>query len=222
MDPLTMLTVEKTERMTKHSMAQFGPVKPGTVPTFDDMSFAYGSGHAEKTLFGGTLWAMDGIAIGDTMYYFMLNKGDIPEKMGIYQCRIPIVKDRLDYENYTMLNNHEVGLYRPDLNGREARLSCGILDNTKTYGGVTPPHADEYIYIYGTSRTKKSTGIIVGRVKRNEYPDFSKWSYWNGSKWLSDFEEAYSNPKSRPRLRRPSGSSCFQPSRKWHSTVRMT
>lgn len=70
----------------------------------------------------------------------------------------------------------EIGYVHPT-HGR-VYFGSGVFVNTKKGGA---PNPDGYIYIYGLMGTNKS--LIGARVKAKHFEDFSKWRYWDGSKW---------------------------------------
>jgi hypothetical protein len=60
-------------------------------------------------------------------------------------------------------------------------LGSAVFVNTAKAGA---PNPDGYIYVYGT-RTKRQS-LLVARVRPNEYDDFTKWRYWDGTDWNTD------------------------------------
>lgn len=76
-------------------------------------------------------------------------------------------------------------LIRGENESDNAHLGAGIFVNTASAGAPTP---DGYIYVYG--KKGKTQGVIVARVLPNNFEQFDKWAFWNGSNWVSSMSEA--------------------------------
>ncbi len=63
-------------------------------------------------------------------------------------------------------------------------LGSAVFVNTKSAGA---PNPDGYIYVYGTR--PKHLSLLVARVLPQDYEDFSKWRYWDGSAWNTDINK---------------------------------
>ncbi|MBS1737089.1 MAG: DUF4185 domain-containing protein [Bacteroidetes bacterium] len=61
-------------------------------------------------------------------------------------------------------------------------FGAGIFVNTAKAGA---PHPDGYIYVYGVKNLPEllNKGLMVGRVKPEDFKDFSKWRFWDGKEW---------------------------------------
>lgn len=70
-------------------------------------------------------------------------------------------------------------------------FGCGIFVNTKAAG---VPEPDDSIYVYGRN------GLYVARVHGEEFEDFSKWRYWDGTGWNADIAKAASLGLGGPEL----------------------
>jgi hypothetical protein len=67
----------------------------------------------------------------------------------------------------------------------------GIMPNTAEAGA---PNPDGYVYVYGRF------GLYVSRVLPDDFEDFSKWRYWDGSGWNTDIGKARSLGLGGPEL----------------------
>lgn len=64
-----------------------------------------------------------------------------------------------------------------------------VLPNHKESGNK---NYDGYIYVYGPKDSNSKREMVAGRVKAEEFTNFDKWEFWNGSTWVSDFKESAS------------------------------
>ncbi|AMR32258.1 hypothetical protein A0256_12925 [Mucilaginibacter sp. PAMC 26640] len=64
-------------------------------------------------------------------------------------------------------------------------FGAGIYVNTKEAGSLKP---DGYIYIYGVRGMAKT--LLVARVLPKDFETYTKWTFWNGSNWVSDMNKA--------------------------------
>ena len=60
----------------------------------------------------------------------------------------------------------------------EGGFGAGIFVNIKAAGA---PEPDGYIYVYGNR-----SGLIVARVKPEEFENFGAWRFWDGKGWNAD------------------------------------
>lgn len=67
----------------------------------------------------------------------------------------------------------------------------GIMPNTAEAGA---PNPDGYVYVYGRF------GLYVSRVLPDDFEDFSKWRFWDGSGWNVDIGKARSLGLGGPEL----------------------
>lgn len=170
------------DRMINHSVAIMNETN-NKKPNFNDMSFRWGyKGDFSCTnIFGERMWALDGISIDNTIYIFMLQK-DGDGNSGVWQVQIPIKDNDIDLKNY---KKRHTPLFYKDKDV-EIRLGIAILDNTRMSGSLNP---DGYVYVYGVKRKPNLAprDLIVARVKREDFIDFSLWEYYDGKDWISDF-----------------------------------
>ena len=57
-------------------------------------------------------------------------------------------------------------------------FGAGIFVNTKASGA---PEPDGYIYVYGNKK-----GLMVARVKPEDFENFGAWRFWDGKEWNAD------------------------------------
>ena len=137
----------------------------------------------KKNLVGAPKWFTDGLVLGDKLYLFCYTP------IGLVNDRVdmavfPIVEGNADYEHYSliepipqlcMLNQHG-----------ELALDYGyaVHVNTQEAGAPDP---DGYIYIYGGGREYNG---YVSRIKAEDFPDFSKLKYYDGSEWSMNLADS--------------------------------
>jgi len=73
------------------------------------------------------------------------------------------------------------------VNSRDQRVyfGSGIFVNTKK---AKAPDPDGYVYIYGIIEGAKS--LIAARTRPSEIEEFDKWTFWNGTEWVQNKEDA--------------------------------
>lgn len=60
-------------------------------------------------------------------------------------------------------------------------FGAGIFVNTEASGA---PHPDGYIYVYGNRK-----GLMVARVKPEDFETFGAWRFWDGEGWNADMQQ---------------------------------
>ncbi|NED89083.1 DUF4185 domain-containing protein, partial [Streptomyces sp. SID11233] len=70
----------------------------------------------------------------------------------------------------------------------------GVLDNTPQAGAPSP---DGYLYLYGyrdalTGSRTNTKDLLVSRIRRSDFPDLSKLTYWNGQGWSTSLTDSAS------------------------------
>ena len=169
--------------------AQSSVLLNGNTPDFNDLSFVFGEGGNGKLgehLFGEHKWMLDCYVQNNTLYILGFpEKNWKPEQIDLIS--IPIENGNLNYAEYRETESisqlwHKIGdeyLYA---------FGTGITANTVTAGAENP---DGYIYIYGYRDAMQEFSrkdMIVGRIHENDFPDFSKFRYWNGEEWDENIE----------------------------------
>lgn len=64
-------------------------------------------------------------------------------------------------------------------------FGAGIFVNTKEAGAPDP---DGYVYVYGMRGKEKN--VMVARVQPQDFENFSKWRFWDGTNWNLDINSA--------------------------------
>lgn len=174
------------DKFMNHSVAVMNAIAGGGNPFFSDMAYKYGY-HGDMTysnIFGEKKWTLDGLYKDSNIYLFMLGYDTQTSKIDrVDRVKIPIVNNDVDLQNY-VIDSTPLWSSTSD---SEVRVGIGILDNTLQGGAFD---SDGYIYIYG-ARTNVADGnmrgLVVARVLKHNFTDFSKWEYYDGTTWSSDF-----------------------------------
>lgn len=69
--------------------------------------------------------------------------------------------------------------------GENGSFGSGIFVSTKQ-AGLT--NYDNYVYVYGIKGKQKK--LLVARVTMEQFLEFDKWTFWNGSSWTSNMLDA--------------------------------
>lgn len=69
----------------------------------------------------------------------------------------------------------------PEIKGS---FGAGIFVNTESAG---VPDPDGYVYVYGVRGKEKN--LVVSRVLPEDFEDFSRWTFWDGTGWNSDMQQ---------------------------------
>lgn len=76
--------------------------------------------------------------------------------------------------------------FKKDSKGKgKVVFGISVLANTV---GAGAPDPDGYIYIYGVRGPQKE--LLVARVEDKNFESFDKWTFWDGSDWTTDMDEA--------------------------------
>ena len=172
------------EAMPNHTSA----ILEGNKPDAARRIFVWGKGgsctldlrdlddNEKKNLVGAPKWFTDGLVLGDKLYLFCYTP------IGLVNDRVdmavfPIVEGNADYARYSLIEPIPQ-LCMLNQKG-ELALDYGyaVHVNTQEAGA---PNPDGYIYIYGGGREYNG---YVSRIKAEDFPDFSKLRYYDGSGW---------------------------------------
>ena len=102
---------------------------------------------------------------------------------------IPIRDGAPVYSEYTVTENI-TELWHKISDEYLYAFGIGITANTVSSGATDP---DGYIYVYGYRDAMKEMSrkdLIVGRIHENDFPNFSKFTYWNGENWCENIEDS--------------------------------
>lgn len=171
--------------------AQSSAILQGNAANKDAISFVYGeggNGTLGEHLFGEHKWMLDCYVQNDKLYILGFPEENWKPKQ-IDMITIPIENGQPNYAEYSETENitelwHKIGdeyLYA---------FGIGITANTVSAGAVDP---DGYIYVYGyrdAMQEMSRKDLIVGRIHEDDFPDFTRFSYWNGEGWVHNIEES--------------------------------
>ena len=174
--------------------SQTSAVLTGNAAVKDNIRFVWGPGGngqfgSNKHLFGEHKWMLDCFVVGDAVYIFGFPEQDWKPKQ-IDMIKIPINKDgEPDYAKYSKTAAIEDLWYRDGDTALYA-YGVGVTPNTVSAGASNP---DGYIYIYGYRDAMQEFSrkdMIVSRIKETDFPDFTKTTYWDGSKWSDNIADS--------------------------------
>lgn len=149
--------------------------KNGTNPT--DMATL--NDVVEKNLLGGKFWNGDCLVLNDTLYITALHVvgGMETDYANVYA--VPLVNGEPDWTNVTEQSAvPQLEFITSD--GDRRFFICAIYANTTE---AEVPNPDEYIYIYGSGSGGE---MYVSRIHKDDFPDFTKLTYWTGTEWSTD------------------------------------
>ncbi len=137
----------------------------------------------KKNLVGARKWFTDGLVMGDRLYLFCYTP------IGLANDRVdmavfPIVDGNVDYEHYSLIEPiPQLCMLNPQ---GELDIDYGyaVHVNTQEAGA---PNPDGYVYIYGGGRGYNG---YVSRIKAEDFPDFSKLRYYDGSRWSENLVDS--------------------------------
>lgn len=170
--------------------AQSSALLEGNSPSKDALEFVFGDGGSAdigEHLFGEHKWMLDCHVQNDTLYILGFPERDWkPQQIDMIsipiECGKPVYEKYEETENITQLW-HSVGDEYLFIFG------IGITANTVSAGANDP---DGYVYVYGYRDSIKEMSrkdLIVGRIHENDFPDFTRFTYWNGETWCNNIEE---------------------------------
>lgn len=165
----------------------------GDQPDPSQISFYYGlKGNLDTSgnlnLFEQNQWLFDCFVVGNKVYALAFSQQDWkPAQIDLIS--IPIsAEGEPRFDKYKRTRNVKPLLKKlPDF---DYAYGMGVLSNTESAGAPDP---DGYIYIYGyrdNFAAFSQKDLIVSRIHEDDFPDFSKLRYWNGSDWCEDIEQS--------------------------------
>ena len=171
--------------------AQTSALLSGADPSDRNVSFVYGNGgngNLGEHLFGAHFWMLDCYVQNDMLYILGFPEESWkPERIDMVSIPIrdgaPVYAEYAVTENITQLwhNVSDEYLYA---------FGIGITANTVASAATDP---DGYIYVYGyrdAINEMSRKDLIVGRIHESDFPDFSKFKYWNGENWCDNIEDS--------------------------------
>lgn len=138
---------------------------------------------------GDWYWPVDGMAIGDSVHTFFIRMH--PTGTGQWDWGINGVILVSFAPNSTKIvpsyTQREVPLIYDESSTVQSVFGGAILPMTETSGNQNP---DGYIYVYGIRSYSGSKELLVARVPEADFTDFSKYTFYNGSEWVSDISQS--------------------------------
>ena len=181
--------ISRTYGMANHTAA----LLTGDQPNPENISFYYGlkgnmATSGNLNLFDQGQWLFDCFVVGNKVYALAFSQQDWkPAQIDLIS--IPITEDGTpDFAKYRRTRNVKPLLKK--LPNFDYAYGMGVLSNTES---ACAPDPDGYIYIYGyrdNFAAFSQKDLIVSRIHEDDFPDFSKLRYWNGSEWCEDIEQS--------------------------------
>jgi hypothetical protein len=103
---------------------------------------------------------------------------------GVTMIRAPIGADGIAWDQVKQANTP---LFTKSSRGINLVFGAGIMANTAAAGAPSP---DGYIYVYGYEDGSKNKKLVTARVLPDQFEQFDKWTYWDGSNWTAKIEDA--------------------------------
>ena len=168
-------------KMPNHTAA----VLNGTLPLRSRLTFYYGTDgkrHDGNNLFGERYWLFDGVYLNETLYILAFMPSDQMKPLCVRLVSVPTVRGEPQWEKYTVSGDISA-LCATSADGKYlCAFGQGITDCTAE---------DGYVYIYGFKDPlagNESRDLIVSRIKAEDFGDFSRLTYWDGTGWSGDIE----------------------------------
>ncbi len=165
----------------------------GDQPDPSQMSFYYGlkgnmATSGNLNLFDQNQWLFDCFVVGNSVYALAFSQQDWkPAQIDL--IKIPIsAEGEPQFNKYKRTRNVKPLLKK--LPNFDYAYGMGVFSNTES---AAAPDPDGYIYIYGyrdNFAAFSQKDLIVSRIHEDDFPDFSKLRYWNGSEWCEDIEQS--------------------------------
>lgn len=131
------------------------------------------------------LWLQDGVVIGDYFYdmpILVKNYSTYFKVFKVGMIKIHIVDGRLDLDSTEYI---DTPLQTEMDEGSVTFYGCGVM-NLDTSGGMV--NQDGYIYVYGY-KDFEGRYLTVARVEEENFENFNKWEYFDGTSWNSDVRQ---------------------------------
>ena len=168
-------------------------VLSGNKPLDENAAFYWGlKGDTKQrnNIFGIDEWMFDLMCDGENLYLFGFTHDANwkPERIDMYT--VPIVDGEVDLSAYQWKLNISPLIKKTA--EKQYVFGMGITPNTETAG---VKNSDGYYYFYGYRDNLdyaffQTKDLIVSRIHENDFPDFSKLTYWNGSEWGTEIEDS--------------------------------
>lgn len=175
--------------MANHTAA----VLDGNLPDTSKIEFYFGAKanmalSGDLNLFSQGQWLFDCFVQDGALYAIAFSQRDWkPSQIDL--IKIPLAEDGTpQFQKYKRTRN--VSALLKKLDNFDYAYGMGVHCNTESAGAPDP---DGYIYIYGyrdNFAAFSQKDLIVSRIHEDDFPDFKKLRYWNGSDWVENIEES--------------------------------
>ena len=131
------------------------------------------------------LWLQDGVVIGDYFYDFPILVKNYLTYFKVYKVgmiKVHIVDGQLDLESIEYI---DTPLQNEQDEGSITYFGAGVMNMDISGGSV---NQDGYIYVYGY-KDFDGRHLTVARVEEENFENFNKWEYYNGTEWTSNIDE---------------------------------
>lgn len=181
------------DKMMNHAIGILSPLKDPNKPDFSDVEYHWGEDDGkritgDRNIFIEHAWAMDGFYQNGKIDMFMTVEENNAGVSGVSMVHIPIIDGDIDLTNSADMIE-PTPFFHIDGNSN-TRLGSAVMDNTALGNAHTP---DGYVYVYGVRKVNTRRGAVVSRVLKADFTDFTKYEFWNGTAWTSEFMDLISD-----------------------------
>lgn len=175
--------------MANHTAA----VLDGNLPDASKIEFFYGpkgnlATSGNLNLFSEGQWLFDCFVQDGALWAIAFSQQNWkPSRIDL--IKIPLAEDGTPRFNKFKRTRNVTPLLKK-LADFDYAYGMGVHCNTESAGAPDP---DGYIYIYGyrdNFAAFSQKDLIVSRIHEDDFPDFDKLRYWNGSDWVENIEES--------------------------------
>ncbi|MBQ8381755.1 MAG: DUF4185 domain-containing protein [Clostridia bacterium] len=179
--------ISRSNGMANHSAA----LLEGNLPDASGIQFYYGAKanmalSGDLNLFSQSQWLFDCFVQDGALYAIAFSQQNWkPSQIDL--IKIPLAEDGTPQFNKYKRTRNVTALLKK-LENFDYAYGMGVLCNTESAGAPDP---DGYIYLYGyrdNFAAFSQKDLIVSRIHEDDFPDFDKLRYWNGSDWVEDIE----------------------------------
>ncbi|MBQ6067447.1 MAG: hypothetical protein IJK89_11580 [Clostridia bacterium] len=167
--------------MANHSAA----LLRGGSPLPQNLAFYYGGQGKRRdaaNLFGERYWLFDAVYLDGTLHILAFTPGDNWKPLSVRNVRVPVRNGQPDFSR-CVVDEPAPQLCRWTADGAYCyAFGQGITDNSAN---------DGYVYLYGYKdplTSFESRDLIVSRIRREDYGDFTQLRYWDGTGWCDEIE----------------------------------
>ena len=139
--------------------------------------------NVKKNLVGKPKWFTDGLVLRDKLYLFCYTPIGLSNDK-VDMAVFPIVEGNVDFQHYSLVEPiPQLCMLTPE---GELAIDYGYAVHVNT-NEAGAPDPDGYIYIFGGGRDYCG---YVSRIKAEDFPDFSKLRYFDGSGWSNHLADS--------------------------------